>query len=120
MAKPKTPAGFAASGAALWSQITSKYDLRADELRVLEDGCREADLIDGLSAALAEGDLMVKGSMGQQVVNPLVGEIRQHRNTLATLLGKLKLPDDESSDSAGRVSAQARSAANARWSRRGA
>lgn len=120
MTKRKAPEGLESSGAALWSAITAKYDLRADELRVLEDACREADLVDVLSVALAASDPITKGSQGQPVVNPLVPEIRQHRATLAGLLGKLKLPDDETSDSAGRVSAQARAAANARWSRRGA
>ena len=120
MAKPKAPEGLKASGTALWGSITGKYDLRVDELRILEDACREADLIDLLSVSLEESTPITKGSQGQPVVNPLVPEIRQHRSTLSTLLGKLKLPDDETSDSAGRVSAQARSAANARWSRRGA
>lgn len=120
MSKPKPPAGLQSAGMALWGQITGKYDLRADERTILEHACREVDLIESLSTALAEGDLMVKGSMGQPIVNPIVGELRQHRNTLGTLLGKLKLPDDDTSDSAGRVSAQARAAAQARWSRRGA
>lgn len=120
MPKHKTPAGLADSGSDLWAQVTGKYALRADELRVLLDACREADLIDLLSESLAGSDPITRGSQGQPVVNPLVPEIRQHRATLAGLLGKLKLPDDETSDSAGRVSAQARSAANARWSRRGA
>lgn len=120
MSKPKPPADLADSGKELWSKVVTKYDLRADELRVLSDACREADLVDQLTDELATVGIMSTGSMGQPVVNPLVPEIRQHRSTVATLLGKLKLPDDESSDSAGRVSAQARSAANARWSRRGA
>ena len=120
MPKQKSPEGLDASGSALWARITAKYALRVDELRILEDACREADLIDVLSVALTESSPITKGSQGQPVVNPLVPEIRQHRSTLSTLLGKLKLPDDETSDSAGRVSAQARSAANARWSRRGA
>jgi hypothetical protein len=120
MSKPKPPNGLQTSGSALWGVIVGKYDLRADELRILEDACREADLIDLLSVALDESTPITKGSMGQPVVNPLVPEIRQHRATLSTLLGKLKLPDDDTSDSAGRVSAQARAAANARWSRRGA
>lgn len=120
MSKQKPPVDLAESGKALWVKVVEKYDLRADELRVLADACREADLLDLLTEELATGGVMSTGSMGQPVVNPLVPEIRQHRATLARLLGGLKLPDDDTSDSAGRVSAQARSAANARWSNRGA
>jgi hypothetical protein len=54
-----------------------------------------------------------KGSMGQQVINPLISELRQHRATLASLLGRLNLPD-EATDSVPR-SVQARDAAHARW-----
>lgn len=121
MAARKAPAGLARSGSALWSQVVGRWDLRPDELRVLEDACREADLIDTLNRTLVGDDVMVKGSMGQPVLNPLIAEIRQHRATLAGLLRGLKLPDDAaSSEHGGELSAKNREAANARWSRRGA
>lgn len=122
MTAPKPPTKLGKSGLSLWSAISGKYELRADEERVLVDACREADLVDMLSDELDAGDLMVAGSMGQPVVNPLVAEIRQHRTTLAALLRGLKLPDDgdASSEVGGGLSAKNREAANARWSRRGA
>ena len=39
------PRGLGAEGVKLWKSIASEYDLRADELRVLEDACRLADVI---------------------------------------------------------------------------
>jgi hypothetical protein len=117
--KMKPPTGLNASGKALWADVTGKYDLRSDELRVLEAAAFEADLIDTMQAAMGGAPLMVRGSMGQEVMNPIVSELRQHRATLATLLKQLKLPDD-SEQAAGERSASARAAANARWSRRGA
>src|SRR4051794_28342793 len=96
--KPKVPEGLATAGKALWSDVTGKYELRADELRVLEAAAFEADLINSLQASLAEAPMMVRGSMGQDVLNPVVSEVRQHRATFAALLRQLKLPDDESSD----------------------
>lgn len=122
MTAPKTPAKLGASGRSLWASVAGKYELRADEQRILEDACREADLVDKISAQLAKDDLMVVGSMGQPVVNPMVAEVRQHRTALAGLLRGLKLPDDEggSSEVGGGLSAKNREAANARWSRRGA
>lgn len=116
----------AGAGRKLWNSIAKDYDLRPDEYRVLEDACFEADLIEDLAAAQREQPVMITGSMGQQVLNPLIAEIRQHRSTLSTLLVKLKLPDDpDASTGEGQPvgddrSTKARAAANARWSRRGA
>jgi hypothetical protein len=46
----KTPAGLAPKSARLWRAIAGpgRWGLRPDELRVLEDACREADLVDEL------------------------------------------------------------------------
>lgn len=107
------------AGAKLWTAVTSQYRLRADELRVLEDASREADLIAVLDKGMTGAKLLVRGSQGQDVINPLISELRQHRATLAGLLRQLKLPDD-SEAAAGARSSSARAAANARWSHRGA
>ena len=117
MAASRTPAHLGADGRKLWRDISTKYELRADELRVLADACAEADLVARLDEALSVADVMIAGSMGQAVVNPLFAEVRQHRNTLAGLLAKLKLPDD--GESGEDRSTKAREAANSRW-RRGA
>ena len=116
--KASVPKGLASAGAVLWREVSGKYELRADELRVLEDACREADLVDDLTAALVGADRIVKGSQGQPVINPLISEVRQHRTALAGLLRQLKLPDE--SDTPEKRSAAARAAVNARWQKRGA
>lgn len=121
---PKAPAGLKVAGRALWDGITSKYGLRADELRILEDAAFEADLISVLRTGMAGADLIVRGSQGQEVINPLISELRQHRSTLASLLRQLKLPEESAGEGAGSEagerSSSARAAANTRWSRRGA
>lgn len=120
MLKPKAPTGLGRLGAALWRDVVAVYELRPDELRVLEDACAERDLIALLSRNLKGAPLIVKGSMGQEVINPLVSELRQHRSTFAGLMRQLKLPDDSGNDSGGELSAKNRAAAQARWSSRGA
>src|SRR5690349_16945692 len=90
----KAPVGLSRRARALWVSTTERYDLRDDELRILEDACREVGLIDQMESAIESADLMSVGSMGQPVVNPLLAEVRQHRNVLAALLRHLKLPDD--------------------------
>lgn len=117
MSAPRTPKNLGAAGKALWSSIIPAYELRPDELRIFMDACREADLIARLEDELAVSPLMVKGSMGQEVISGLVSEVRQHRAVLAQLLGKLKIPDSPAGAARKRaqVSDAARAAARARW-----
>jgi len=112
--KPKPPASLDSAGKKLWVDVNAKYDLRVDELAVLEAACRTADMIATLDKewdALGK-PFMTRGSMGQDVIHPLIGERRQQQAQLAALLGKLKLPDDTS----GAVTTNpARAAAASRW-----
>lgn len=116
--KPTAPQKLSRAGKKFWSDITGKYTLRTDELRILEDACREMDLIDRLERELETEQTIVHGSQGQPVINPLIPEQRQHRATLASLLRQLKLPDAAATPET--RSNQARDAANARWASRGA
>lgn len=117
---PKPPTDLGEAGAALWSSIVPAYELRPDELRMLADACREADLVARLDADLEEASLMVTGSQGQRVINPLIAEVRQHRTVLAGLLRSLKLPDSPAGakQKAQQVSEAARAAARSRWGTR--
>lgn len=112
----KPPARLSASARALWVGVTSRWELRPDELRILEDACREATLVDKIEAALKGADLVTDGSTGQVRAHPLLSEVRQHRVAMTSLLARLALPDDEAE---GRQDAarseHARAAAVARW-----
>lgn len=125
---PAAPAGITGKGKVLWDGVVRLYDLRPDELRILEDAAREAVLIDKLDRTLGAGSVLVEGSRGQTRVSPIVSEIRQHRSTLARLLTSLHLPDDPEShtgsapalteeEKASARSTAARKAAHARWRR---
>ncbi len=117
-AKKSSPKGLGTKARRLWVDVTKTYALRADELRVLEDACREVDLIERMEEELARDDaeLVVRGSMGQDVAAPLLQELRQHRSVVARLLGSLKLPDEDSALGESRAPS-ARAAATARWGR---
>lgn len=122
-AKPKAPATLSSVGKALWDEVVKTYDLRVDELRVLGSACQAADMeADLLKAWVDLGrPFMSTGSTGQDVEHPLIGSIDKQAKTKAALLKQLKLPEDGNAGSeAGERSSQARAAANARWSRRGA
>lgn len=114
MSKPKVPATLAMAGKALWNDIAVKYDLRPDELAVLTKACETADMIATLDKAWADlgKPFLTTGSMGQDVIHPLIGERRTQTAALARLLAQLKLPDDAS----GAVTTNpARAAAASRW-----
>lgn len=114
----KAPSHLGPAARRLWREINGTYELRPDELRILEDACREMDVIDFLEDQRRDEnfELMIRGSQGQMVMNPVLAELRQHRGALRQLLSQLKLPDEAGGESR---SSQAREAANARW-RRGA
>lgn len=112
MATVPAPAGLDVKGKKTWKAITSSYELRADELDTLEDICREVDLIARLEDGLDGADLLTKGSQGQEVLNPLIAEVRQHRATKKALWASLKLPDDAAGAPAAN---QQREAAQSRW-----
>lgn len=104
------PAGLDDAGEALWVKVTGTYTLRADELVTLESACHASDRIALMRAELGSA-VTSEGSMGQLVVHPLIPEIRAHEAQVASLLAKLKLPDD----AGGEQVSQQRAAAQSRW-----
>ena len=120
MTTPKAPKSLGEAGRKLWSEVVDKYDLRADELRTLEDACAATDMLSEFMAAWHDlgRPYMSKGSMGQEVEHPLIGSIDKQRKARQSFIRQLGLPDD--SDKAGERSSNARAAANARWAKRGA
>lgn len=113
MTRKKTlgvPAGLADAGSKLWSAVTGKYALRADELVTLESACRASDRVAAMEQERGDA-VTATGSMGQLVVHPLIAEIRAHEAQIATLLGRLKLPDDGGVEQV----SQQRAAAQSRW-----
>lgn len=110
----KPPTGLGAKARKFWVAAVSEFDFRIDELRVLEDACREMDLIDRMEKEQRGRPLIARGSQGQEVAAPLVQELRQHRTSLARLLSQLQIPDDDGGASR---SAAARELVMARWQR---
>lgn len=101
--------------------------LRPDEAELVDQAAKVADTIAELEAVLAASPLMIEGSKGQQVVHPALAELRLHRVLLASLLGRLNLPEADTGDDQDRnpwdnltASERARKAARAKWDRRGA
>lgn len=115
---PERPTGLGPAGRRLWRSIASGYDLRPDELILLESAARTLDTLAQIEAALVGAPLTVPGSAGQLREHPLMSEARHQRAAVAALLRQLALPD---SDEIAAVRSAARSSrgrelARGRWS----
>jgi hypothetical protein len=104
------------AGARLKSEVLELYDLTPSELIVLDEAAETADLLDRLNEELRSAPLVVAGSRGQDVVNPLV----RARNDAALLLSRqlegLRIPHiDEEEGVSPVLVARAKKAAQARW-----
>jgi hypothetical protein len=78
----------------LWRNTFELYELNPAETAVLAEICHITDEIAALESALgALRSLTTKGSRGQVVPHPLLGELRQHRETMRRLVRQLGLPD---------------------------
>jgi len=111
---PPAPTALGARGRKLWRAITAQYELRLDELVLLEEACRTLDDVERLRLALVGADLLVLGSAGQQRAHPLLGELRASRALLAQHFRQLGLPDLDA-EVAKPKSAPHQRAARARW-----
>lgn len=124
MSVPRAPQRLSAAGRRLWRETVDEHELRPDELLLLEKACRTADDLDRLEEAMAVEPLTTTGSTGQVRAHPLLAEIRGMRQLLAALLRQLAVPDAEEPGAVGTVvsstTSRARTAARARWEKRGA
>lgn len=124
MTARRKPAGLGAAGGALWRSVVgystdgATVEFRPDEVAILVTACRTADTVAAIERALVGEPLTVEGSAGQQVLNPLVSEVRFQRAALAQLLGRLRLPDAAADGGWDGLTAsqRARKAARSRWS----
>lgn len=119
VAKPRPPARLSAAGRHIWREVVGAYELRSDELLLLEKVCRTADEAARLDEAVRDAPLLVAGSTGQPRAHPVFHEARQTRALLAALLKQLGLPNDPAGDQAATRAEQrsnkAMKAARARW-----
>ncbi|HEX9227481.1 MAG TPA: hypothetical protein VF885_12635 [Arthrobacter sp.] len=96
--RPPAPKDLKAPGIALWKSIAHHYPMRPDELKILRDACKAADMQSVLEEDIASTPLKTTGSMGQEVINGAIPEWRQYSNILCQLLMKLKLQSDNSDE----------------------
>lgn len=107
----RAPAGLADPGRRFWRAIVSAYDLRLDELRLLDAACRCLDELAAIDHELRTAPVTVPGSNGQPRPNPLLNEARKHRALFAALCRQLDLDHLDETTVDDETAAQRRSAA---------
>ncbi|HEY5103404.1 MAG TPA: hypothetical protein VII65_00010 [Acidimicrobiales bacterium] len=96
MAKLPTPKAIGKSGAALWVQITTAIEFEDPrEIHALRQACLLEDDVARLRDELEQSELIVQGSTGQPVENPLLGAIRNATALQAKLLASIAVERDE-------------------------
>lgn len=118
----RPPKGLDKAGAALWRAIAAQMhadggELDARERQLLEDACRERDVLVGIEEEMVGQPRTSLGAQRQLVAHPLIGEARRSRQTIASLLKQINLdPQSEHVEKRGSATTswQARAAAQAR------
>ena len=111
----KVPSDLMAEGRELWAKTLAEYDMSANERAVLLQACRTLDMIGTMQRRVKRDRIVTKGSMGQTVAHPLVGELRQYRGLFSQLSRTLDLPDLENSVELDIVPNQKRGAVLSSW-----
>ena len=90
--RKRCPPDLQSTGKTLWNTIIGQYTLDPAEYVLLHQLCRAVDMLDRISADLAEMGVVVSGSEGQPRVNPLLGEQRAQVRLVDQLQQALALP----------------------------
>jgi hypothetical protein len=117
-AGPAAPTDLGGTGRQLWCSIVDAHELNPAELAVLHQAARTVDELDRMHAALAEAEVIVTGSTGQQKAHPLFDQVRYHRAILARLVAALALPQEEEEVGLTPASRRAQKAVQSRWDQR--
>jgi phage terminase small subunit len=91
---PKSPAGLSTSSRKLWSHVVEVYDLRQDELAVLEEACRALDRAAEAREHLKKDGLLLPGRFGPRS-HPMQAVENSAALRAAKLLRQLGLGDAE-------------------------
>jgi DNA-binding transcriptional LysR family regulator len=121
--EPKPPADLGAEGRRLWRDILRDaagqgVELTAQELVYLRQAGKLADAIARMEADVAEAPTVVAGYLNRgNVIQPLLPELRMHRQLLGQMLARVKtdMPEAPGIPMATGTGDRFRAAAMTRW-----
>ncbi|MGH3484340.1 MAG: hypothetical protein ACRDPQ_14030 [Nocardioidaceae bacterium] len=94
---PDAPDDCGDAGRALWSDITTEYELDEHELALLREIVHTVDVLAELRAIAKSDGLVIESPQGGRT-HPALIEARQQRIALARLLAALRMPAGEDGD----------------------
>ena len=101
---PKPPKTLGPVGGGLWRRVAGDVQpgwlLDERDLALLLAACQSADRAAELEELVASEGMTVKGSRGQSILHPAVGEARLQRQLGARLLGRCRARAAGSQDGA--------------------
>ena len=98
-------------GKSLQENLPEGWEFTEKDLALISLAQATAGTIARLELELEDSDIIELGSRKQKRVSPLVAELRFQRESLAKILDRVQLPDEETK------SARHQRAAQARWER---
>jgi hypothetical protein len=93
--------------------VRGPWEFRPDEMHLVYELARLAGDIHRIRKALETRPLIVAGSQGQEVVDPLRGELHRTTARFESIMKSLSIPDE---DAANAATWAGRNLARARWS----
>src|SRR5260370_19315569 len=98
-AENRPPKRLGPAGRRFWRSVMQDFALAGPhEEAILEQACRELDIIDRLDFALADADLVISTPAHGEVCNRLLAEVQAHRSAFRLLLRDLPLPAEPGQD----------------------
>jgi len=88
------PNGLTAKSAQFWYEMIETFDFAPHERMILEQVCRELDLIAKMETAQRASSVIIDGQYGVPTSAPMLAEVARHRSLVARLTAALKLPAD--------------------------
>jgi phage terminase small subunit len=92
--RKQPPSHLGKCGKANWRKVTAENSFSAAEFLTLELLCAQLDTLDKLDTEMSTMGVVVAGSEGQPVVNPVLRERRETIKQIDQLMVALALPVD--------------------------
>ncbi|MDR7310088.1 hypothetical protein J2S40_001146 [Nocardioides luteus] len=117
---PPPPIGSSPAATAYWYAVLEEQELTLSEMAILEQIAETRTMLDLIQSAwVKDGQPTTsKGSMGQEIIEPRIQEIRQIRSQLAALIKQLGAATDTDGNPRRRPGRPSRTESGGRWGTR--
>jgi hypothetical protein len=97
------------------ANVAPDWELDVRDFGMLDQACELADAAARLKRIIVQEGEVTRGSRGQPVVHPAVGQLRAHRVAIAAVLAKIEIAPPRKRTTTRHGADQLRDARRARW-----